>query len=81
MDIAKPANLPLFTKGDRKSLAHILEWLIKDRDAVRRIAKNGQAVAVEKFSFDSMMDKLFTTFTRIHNEAKRALPSENYTIG
>ena len=71
MDIAKPANLPLFTKGDCKSLAHILEWLIKDRDAVRRIAKCGQAVALENFSLDSMMDKLCKTFTKLHNEAKR----------
>ena len=75
MDIAKPANLPLFTKGDRKSLAHILEWLIRDRDAVRRIAKSGQAVALEKFSFDSMMDKLCKTFTILDNEAKRTKSS------
>ena len=65
MEIVKLADLPLFPKGDAPALAQILVSLIQNRDALDRIAKRGQEVALREFSSNQMVQRLCNTFQNL----------------
>jgi glycosyltransferase involved in cell wall biosynthesis len=71
MEIARLANLPLFPKGDAIALGRILEDLIHNREAVDRIARRGQEVALREFSSDRMVDRFCATFHNLCEQEKR----------
>ncbi|MDT7041521.1 glycosyltransferase [Candidatus Nitronereus thalassa] len=71
MEIAKLANLPLFSKGDSRALRDILEKFVLDRKSLHEVALEGQAVAIKEFSLDRMIERWSTTLYRICQPLKK----------
>ncbi len=57
MDVVEAADLPLFPKGDSAALRTILRSFIAGPDQVAVLARRGQRVALDQFSFARMMEK------------------------
>jgi glycosyltransferase involved in cell wall biosynthesis len=66
LEIATPADLPLFPKGDSVALSRLLARLVTHPEEVSRIAARGQEVALRDFSFDRMMKRWMTTLRQLH---------------
>ena len=71
MEIAQLADLPLFPKGNALVLRGLLERLIANRLELRRIAIQGQEVALREFSSDRMVDHFCAAFQSLYEQKKR----------
>lgn len=56
--------------GTPKALSRILEEIITNRQALGRIAKRGQDVALREFTFDRMVQRFFDTLQMLCGERK-----------
>jgi glycosyltransferase involved in cell wall biosynthesis len=65
IEIAEPAGLPLFPKGDAEALSRILAALVANRQALCDIAKHGQAIALKEFTAERMTDRFVDVFERL----------------
>ena len=83
MEIARLAKLPLFPKGDALVLGRILEDLIRNREALCRVARQGQEVALRELCSQRMVERLDATFQNVweQNKRRKALVSSNLQAG
>ncbi len=55
----------IYKSGDSKALADKLELLIKDRDTLEKLAKNGQTAAEKNFSSAANSDAIYSLYKEI----------------
>jgi glycogen(starch) synthase len=77
IEIARLADLPLFPKGDALALSRILDDLIGNRQALARIARRGQEVALREFSADRMIEQFVNTCQGLYEEKQRRELQDN----
>jgi len=75
LEIATPADLPLFPKGDSVALSRLLARLVTHPEEVSRIAARGQEVALRDFSFDRRMKRWMTTLRQLHERTLSGGPN------
>jgi len=76
IELADPANLPLFPKDHPVALSRLLARLAADRELVYRVAMQGQRTVLAKFTFDKMMENFSRMFHRLLDGEASASPAQ-----
>jgi len=71
MEIANLADLPLFPKGDAVALSRILESMIDNPQILDGLARRGQAVALQEFSLERMINRFLEALQILYETKQR----------
>jgi len=71
-EIADLAELPVFPKDHPLALSKLICKLVKDREFVVRIAKQGQQVGLETFTFSRMVEQIEAMFRKLCGTKSRS---------
>lgn len=73
-EVAAAADLPVFPQEDPAALARLLEKLVTNPAALRRLAAHGQSVALREFRFEQMMGRVQSMLDRVANARRPGAP-------
>jgi glycosyltransferase involved in cell wall biosynthesis len=68
IEIADPADLPIFPKDHPIALSRLIAKLLRDPELVFQIAKRGQEVVLREFTFGRMMENFCKTLRTLREE-------------
>lgn len=71
IEIAQLANLPLVEKGDVAGVAAVLTSYLDNPGALYKVAKRGQAIALQELTLTRMMERWQARLTKLVQAARR----------
>ena len=73
IEIAELADLPVIAKGDSLELARKLEGLLEQPETLRKLAEQGQTIALREFSLDRMIERWQATLLQLCRQRREPM--------
>lgn len=73
IEIAELADLPVISKGDSLELARKLEGLLEQPETLRKLAEQGQTIALREFSLDRMIERWQATLLQLCRQRREPM--------